>query len=97
MIKLNATINENDILIKNIEKSHEEFVFKIILKSFEKDKRVYVKNKIIGPSENVIIAECNNEEVVLSYDIDYGIDPIKCTAANVKTIFNIVNKLLMNN
>lgn len=94
MKKLNAIINKTDIIIRNIEKVSEDSIFKKIIESFESDKKIQIKNKIVGPSEYVIIAKCNNEEVILSYDIDYGISPIKCTASNVEIILNIVNKAI---
>ena len=48
----------------------------------------------MGPSENVVIAKCNGDEFNLIYDIDYGIDPIECTANNVDYVFDIVNNTI---
>jgi len=92
--KLNVIINKNDIIIRNTERVPEDSIFKKLIESFGNNKKIQIKDKIVGPSENVIIAKCNNDEVILSYDIDYGISPIKCTAANIETIFNVVDKAI---
>ena len=60
----------------------------------ENNRNILIKNKIMGPSENVVIAKCNGDEFNLIYDIDYGIDPIECTANNVDYVFDIVNNTI---
>lgn len=50
----------------------------------------------MGPSENVVVAECGGDEFTVIYDIDYGIDPIECTANNVDDVFDIVKQILNN-
>ena len=55
---------------------------------------ILIKNKIMGPSENVVITKCNGGEFNLIYDIDYGIYPIECTANNVDYVFDIVNNVI---
>ena len=69
-------------------------IFNKIVIAFENNRNILIKNKIMGPSENVVIAKCNGDEFNLIYDIDYGIDPIECTANNVDYVFDIVNNTI---
>ena len=84
---MTAIKNNNTIIIRNTERQSED-VF------FENNRNILIKNKIMGPSENVVIAKCNGDEFNLIYDIDYGIDPIECTANNVDYVFDIVNNTI---
>ncbi len=91
---MRAILNNTEITIQNIDREPERPVFESIIQAFQADTRINIKDKISGPSEDIVIAECNNEEVSLMYDIDFGIMPIKCTEKNVNIIIDVVNKNL---
>ncbi len=91
---MTAIKNNNTIIIRNTERQSEDVFFNKIVIAFENNRNILIKNKIMGPSENVVIAECNGDEFNLIYDIDYGIYPIECTANNVDYVFDIVNNVI---
>ena len=79
---MTAIKNNNTIIIRNTERQSEDVFFNKIVIAFENNRNILIKNKIMGPSENVVIAKGNGDEINLIYDIDYGIYPIECTANN---------------
>ena len=91
---MTAIKNNNTIIIRNTERQSEDVFFNKIVIAFENNRNILIKNKIMGPSENVVIAKCYGDEFNLIYDIDYGIDPIECTANNVDYVFDIVNNTI---
>lgn len=91
---MRAILKNTEIIIQNIDREPERPVFESIIQAFQGDKRIDIKDKISGPSEDVIIAKCNKEEVSLMYDIDFGIMPIECTEGNINIIFDIINEIL---
>ena len=93
-LEMKAICDHNDIFIQNIEKEPEKPVFKLIADAFQTDRNIEITNVINGPTENIVIAKCNNDEVSLIYDIDFGIMPIQCTTKNLDAIFSLVNKVL---
>ena len=91
---MRAILKNTEITIQNIDREPERPVFESIIQAFQTDKRIDIKDKISGPSEDIVIAECNKEEVSLMYDINFGLMPIKCTEENVNLIFDVVNEIL---
>ena len=90
---MRAIIDKNNIIINNVERISEEDIFEDIVSAFNESNEVNIKDKIMGPGEDVVIAECNNEKVILTHDIDYGISPIECTKNNIDIIFNIITRI----
>lgn len=91
---MKAIKDKNNIIIRNAERQAEDVIFDKFANALESNSNISIKNKITGPSENVIIAECGGDEFKLIYDIDYGIDPIECTANNIGTVFDIIQTAL---
>ncbi len=91
---MRAILNNTEIIIQNIDRDPERPLFESIIQAFQMNKRIKIKDKISGPSEDIVLAECNKEEVSLLYDIDFGIMPIKCTEGNINLIFDVVNGIL---
>ena len=84
---MTAIKNNNTIIIRNTERQSEDVFFNKIVIAFENNRNILIKNKIMGPSENVVIAKCNGDEFNLIY-------PIECTANNVDYVFDIVNNTI---
>ena len=93
---MRAILKNTEIIIQNIDREPERPVFESIIQAFQADTRIDIEDKISGPSEDVIIAKCNKEEVSLMYDINFGIMPIECTANNVNVVFDIIQQILNN-
>lgn len=94
MLKMNAFIRDNAIIVRNFERLPERPVFNRIVDAFEADKKISIKRKIEGPYLDIVTAECKGGEVSVSYDIDYGICPIRCTKENIKEVFEIVDRVI---
>lgn len=62
---MTAIKNNNTIIIRNTERQSENVFFNKIVIAFENNRNILIKNKIMGPSENVVIAECKSQFQVL--------------------------------
>ncbi len=91
-IENHADNQYSDIIIQNTERFNDEDIFKHIEKHL-KDKGLF-KKKLLGPSEDVVIIQLNSEEISIIYDIDYGLDYIKCKSENAVELCNIINNIL---
>lgn len=91
-IENHADNQYSDIIIQNTERFNEEDIFKHIEKHL-KDKGLF-KKRILGPSEDIVIIQLNSEKICIAYDIDYGLDYIKCTSKNAVELCNILNDIL---
>lgn len=50
---MTAIKNNNTIIIRNTERQSEDVFFNKIVIAFENNRNILIKNKIMGPSENV--------------------------------------------
>lgn len=91
---MDVYVKDNTVCLRNIDRAPEDKIFEKIVKAFRSDKRVNTIKTIMGPSEDIVTANCVDEEVILAYDIDYGLDPIQCTENNVNIVFDIVSKVV---
>lgn len=87
-----SKFDKNAIVIENFEHTDEEIIFKKIRKCINADDRIKIKRTINGPLETIIKAECNGEDVIIYYDIDYGVCPIRCKSNNVSIMLDLINK-----
>ena len=94
---MDAFIRDNQIIIRNFERSPERPIFDKIVKAFEAAKDINILRKIDGPSEDIVKAECNGGDIFLCYDIDYEICPIRCTDKNINAVFDIINNVIAEN
>lgn len=95
---MKTILKENDgrhiIIIQNIERAPEEPVFKAIVEAMKHDSRTVITDTIAGPSEDVVLVNCADGNVKISYDLDYGLDYIECSDSNILIIKNIVDEVL---
>ena len=53
---MTAIKNNNTIIIRNTERQSEDVLFNKIVIAFENNRNILIKNKIMGPSENVVMS-----------------------------------------
>lgn len=93
---MRAFIRDNTILIEIFELEPERPIYDALVKEFKLNDNIKIKREIMGPSEDIVLAEYNNGEIFLCYDVDYGLCPIRCYKSNIKQVFEIVNKVICN-
>ncbi len=54
---MRAILNNTEITIQNIDREPERPVFESIIQAFQADTRINIKDKISGPSEDIVIAQ----------------------------------------
>ena len=86
--------NSNNLVIPNFKREAEEPVFEKIKAEFIKNPKITVEREINGPFQDIIESKCNDDEVTLCYDYQFGLCPIRCTETNVDIIMNIINDVM---
>ena len=91
---MQAYIKNNEVLIINTERKSERPIFDLLVKEFKSNDDVTIKCKIMGPSEDVVEAEYKGDKILLWYDIDYELWPIKCGKKSIDYVFETVQKII---
>ena len=91
---MRAFIRDNAILIENFDLNSERPIFDALVKELKSNKGVKIKREIMGPSEDVVVAEYKGDEILLCYDIDYELCPIRCGKKNIEYVLETTQKIL---
>ncbi|MEG2583075.1 MAG: hypothetical protein RSA27_01010 [Oscillospiraceae bacterium] len=93
-MKAKVDKEKNSILILNFERRDEEHAFREIKNAFDERADTKTLYDIMGPSEDFVEYEYKGGNVVLCYDIDYGLQPLECDRRILTDIYKLVCDIL---